>query len=71
MLDPYTYRCPAGHPIRAWSAPVRPTEEILEYEGHTVAAVILETVTGTNGVIRLRTATCSRSARPVTGTASS
>ena len=40
-------------PIRARSAPAAPhLEEILQYEGpHTVAAVILETVTGTNGVI--------------------
>ena len=38
-------------PTRARSAPARPhLEEILQYEGaHTVAAVILETVTGTNG----------------------
>src|SRR6186997_2097295 len=53
MLDPYTYRCPAGHPDPCpvcTGAPHR--EEILEYEGaHTVAAVILETVTGTNGII--------------------
>jgi taurine--2-oxoglutarate transaminase len=53
MLDPYTYRCPAGHPdpcpVCTGAAHL---EEILQYEGpHTVAAVILETVTGTNGVI--------------------
>ena len=41
------------------------------YEGpETVAAVILETVTGTNGVIARRTGTCSRSARRATGTGS-
>ncbi len=53
MLDPYTYRCPAGHPDPARSARGAPhLEEILMYEGaDTVAAVILETVTGTNGII--------------------
>src|SRR5437764_1973299 len=53
MFDPYTYRCPAGHPdpcpVCSGAAHL---EEILQYEGaDTVAAVILETVTGTNGVI--------------------
>ena len=53
MFDPYTYRCPAGHPDPCPVCTGTPhLEEILEYEGaHTVAAVILETVTGTNGVI--------------------
>ena len=53
MLDPYTYRCPAGHPDACPVCSGAPhLEEILEYEGpQTVAAVILETVTGTNGVI--------------------
>ena len=53
MLDPYTYRCPAGHPDPCPVCTGAPhLEEILAYEGaHTVAAVILETVTGTNGVI--------------------
>ena len=53
MFDPYTYRCPAGHPDRCPVCSGGPhLEEILQYEGaHTVAAVILETVTGTNGVI--------------------
>src|SRR5487761_918273 len=41
MFDPYTYRCPAGHPD---PCPVCTG-------AHTVAAVILETVTGTNGII--------------------
>src|SRR6266516_1947517 len=53
MLDPYTYRCPAGHPdpcpVCTGAAHL---EEILQYEGaHTVAAVILETIVGTNGII--------------------
>ena len=53
MFDPYTYRCPAGHPDPCPVCTGAPhLEEILEYEGaHTVAAVILETITGTNGVI--------------------
>jgi taurine---2-oxoglutarate transaminase len=53
MFDPYTYRCPAGHPDPCPVCTGAPhLEEILQYEGaHTVAAVILETVTGTNGLI--------------------
>ncbi len=53
MLDPYTYRCPAGHPDPCPVCTGAPhLEEILQYEGaNTVAAVILETITGTNGVI--------------------
>ena len=53
MLDPYTYRCPAGHPDPCPVCTGAPhLEEILEYEGpQTVAAVILETVVGTNGII--------------------
>jgi taurine--2-oxoglutarate transaminase len=53
MLDPYTYRCPAGHPHPCPVCTGAPhLEELLAYEGpQTVAAVILETVTGTNGVI--------------------
>jgi taurine--2-oxoglutarate transaminase len=53
MLDPYTYRCPAGHPDPCPVCSGAPhLEEILQYEGpETVAAVILETVVGTNGII--------------------
>ena len=53
MFDPYTYRCPAGHPDPCPVCTGAPhLEEILQYEGpQTVAAVFLETVTGTNGVI--------------------
>jgi taurine--2-oxoglutarate transaminase len=53
MLDPYTYRCPAGHPDPCPVCTGAPhLEEILQYEGaDTVAAVIIETITGTNGVI--------------------
>jgi taurine--2-oxoglutarate transaminase len=53
MFDPYTYRCPAGHPHPCPVCSGAPhLEEILQYEGaDTVAAVILETVTGTNGIL--------------------
>ena len=53
MFDPYTYRCSAGHPDPCPVCTGAPhLEEILQYEGaDTVAAVILETVTGTNGII--------------------
>jgi taurine--2-oxoglutarate transaminase len=53
MLDPYTYRCPAGHPDPCPVCTGAPhLEEILQYEGaHTVAAVILETIVGGNGII--------------------
>lgn len=61
MFDPYTYRCPAGPRGETTTEHVAACpvcsggphlEEILQYEGpDTVAAVILETVTGTNGII--------------------
>src|SRR5687767_9641849 len=53
MLDPYTYRCPAGHPDPCPVCSGGPhLEEILQYEGpDKVAAVILETIVGTNGLI--------------------
>jgi len=53
MFDPYTYRCSAGHPDPCPVCTGGPhLEELLMYEGpHTVAAVMLETVTGTNGII--------------------
>ena len=53
MFDPYPYRCSAGHPDPCPVCTGAPhLEEILQYEGaHTVAAVILETVTGTNGIL--------------------
>lgn len=55
MLDPYAYRSPSGHRDPA-DCPVCQggphLEEILMYENpNTVAAVILETVVGTNGII--------------------
>lgn len=53
LLDPYTYRCPAGHPDPCPVCSGGPhLEEILQYENpETVAAVIVETITGTNGII--------------------
>lgn len=53
ILDPYTYRCPAGHPDPCPVCSGEPhIEEILQYENpETVAAIILEPVTGTNGLI--------------------
>lgn len=53
ILDPYTYRCPAGHPDPCPVCAGAPhLEEILMYENpHTVAAVILEPIVGTNGII--------------------
>src|SRR3990170_4245791 len=53
MLDPYPYRCSAGHPDPCPVCTGAPhLEEILQYEGpQNVAAVFLETVTGTNVVI--------------------
>lgn len=55
MLDPYCYRCPMGHSDSA-HCPVSQggphLEELLMYEDPgTVAAVILEPVVGTNGII--------------------
>ncbi|MEM7242106.1 MAG: aminotransferase class III-fold pyridoxal phosphate-dependent enzyme [Pseudomonadota bacterium] len=55
MLDPYVYRLPTGHtdPAKCPVAQGGPhLEEILMYENpETVAAVILEPVVGTNGII--------------------
>src|SRR5437762_11021073 len=53
MFDPYTHRCPAGHPDPCPVCSGAPHfEEILQYEGpQTVAAVIMETIVGTNGII--------------------
>lgn len=69
MLDPYPYRCSAGHVFDvhgahgfdpaaghaddcAVAAGGPHLEELLQYEGPgSVAAVILETVTGANGVL--------------------
>ena len=72
MFDPYTYRCPAGHPDPCPVCSGAPhLEEILMYEGpETVAAVMLETVTGTNGIIPPPDGYLPRSARSATATGS-
>ncbi len=54
FLDPYCYRCPFG-----WSDAnacgrqcIKHVEEVIEYEGpDQIAAIIMEGVTGTNGLI--------------------
>ena len=67
MFDPYPYRCSAGHAHPQADGALVPSgdpgscpvcaggphlEEILQYEGpRTVAAVLLETVTGANGLL--------------------
>ncbi len=52
MLDPYPYRRPAGHVDDRAIAGGPHLEELVQYEGpESVAAVILETVTGANGVL--------------------
>ncbi len=52
-FDPYTYRCSAGHPDPCPVCTGGPhLEELIQYEGpQNIAAFILETITGTNGVI--------------------
>jgi len=55
MLDPYVYRLPTGH-VDPANCPVAQggphLEEILMYENpNTVAAVILEPIVGTNGIL--------------------
>ena len=55
MMDPYCYRCPMGHSDQS-HCPVSQggphLEEILQYENpNTVAAVIIEPIVGTNGII--------------------
>ncbi|UWQ89381.1 aminotransferase class III-fold pyridoxal phosphate-dependent enzyme [Rhodobacteraceae bacterium M382] len=55
MLDPYVYRLPTGHtdPAKCPVAQGGPhLEELLMYENpNTVAAVILEPIVGTNGIL--------------------
>jgi taurine---2-oxoglutarate transaminase len=53
MLDPYTYRCPAGHPDPCPVCSGGPhLRDIIEMEGpETIAAVIMEPITGTAGMI--------------------
>ena len=53
MLDPYTYRCLAGHPDPCPVCIGAPhLEELLMYEDpNTIAAIILELIVGTNDLI--------------------
>ncbi len=53
FLDPYCYRCPFGQRIETCRLEcVKHLEEVIMYEGpQTIAAVLIETVTGTNGII--------------------
>lgn len=53
MLDPYTYRCPAGHPDPCPVCSGGPhLRELVEMEGpESIAAVILEPITGTAGMV--------------------
>jgi taurine--2-oxoglutarate transaminase len=53
VLDPYCYRCPFGQtPETCHLECIKHVEQIIQYEGpETVAALFLEGVTGSNGVI--------------------
>lgn len=53
MLDPYCYRCPMGHSGGCGvCSSTNHIEELLMYENpETVAAIIVEPITGTNGII--------------------
>ncbi len=53
FLDPYCYRCPFGQKEENCHLEcAKHFEEVVQYEGPaTIAAVFLETVTGTNGII--------------------
>ncbi len=53
FLDPYCYRCPFGWtPDTCHRECIRHVEEVIQHEGpEQIAAIILEGVTGTNGLI--------------------
>jgi len=53
FLDPYCYRCPFGWtPDKCHRECIRHVEEVIQHEGpDQIAAIILEGVTGTNGLI--------------------
>jgi taurine---2-oxoglutarate transaminase len=53
FLDPYCYRCPFGWtPDKCHRECIKHVEEVIQYEGpDQIAAIILEGVTGTNGLI--------------------
>jgi taurine--2-oxoglutarate transaminase len=53
VFDPYCYRCPFGHTIETCHREcVTHIEDVIKYEGpQTVAALIMEGVTGSNGIL--------------------
>ncbi len=53
FLDPYCYRCPFGQKRESCQLEcAKHFEEVVQYEGpNAIAAVFLETITGTNGII--------------------
>ncbi|RDI96629.1 aminotransferase class III-fold pyridoxal phosphate-dependent enzyme [Meiothermus sp. QL-1] len=53
VFDPYCYRCPFGKTVDTCRREcVSHIEEVIELEGpHTIAAIIVEGITGSNGVL--------------------
>lgn len=53
VFDPYCYRCPFGHTLQTCHREcVTHIEDVIQYEGpQTVAALIMEGVTGSNGIL--------------------
>jgi taurine--2-oxoglutarate transaminase len=53
VLDPYHYRCGFCQTLPGCTLQcLRHVEEVVQYEGpHTIAAILMETVTGTNGIL--------------------
>ncbi len=53
VFDPYCYRCPFGQtPDRCHRECVSHIEEIIQLEGpHTIAAILVEGITGSNGIL--------------------
>jgi len=53
FLDPYCYRCPFGQKVESCKREcISHVEEIIQYEGpDKIAAIIMEGVTGSNGLI--------------------
>jgi len=53
VFDPYCYRCVFGHtPQTCHKECITHIEEVIQFEGpHTIAALIMEGVTGSNGIL--------------------
>lgn len=53
FLDPFCYRCPFGQKIESCNREcIQHLEEVISYEGpENIAAIIMEGVTGSNGII--------------------